>query len=86
MCNLCVYSVLLDLRCQVHAELAAIEEEEERLESAIKHLHKALSLDVGGQQQQRLSSSLHLLQLRTNLYNVPTRPEDQAAVLIQQVS
>ncbi|XP_066535415.1 cilia- and flagella-associated protein 46 isoform X2 [Hoplias malabaricus] len=77
-------SMLLDMRCQVHAELAAIEEEEERLESACKHLHKALSLDVEGKYHQRLSSSLHLLQLNTNLYSTPASPEEQAVVLIQQ--
>ncbi|XP_062851474.1 cilia- and flagella-associated protein 46 [Trichomycterus rosablanca] len=78
-------SVLLDMRCQVHSELAAIEEEEERLESAIKHLRTALSLDETGQYKQRLSFSLHLLQLRCQFYSTPVRPEDQAAVLIQQV-
>ncbi|XP_049337763.1 cilia- and flagella-associated protein 46-like [Astyanax mexicanus] len=79
-----INSTLLDIRCQVQAELAAIEEKEDRLEPALKHLHAALRLDERGQHQERLSSSLHLLQLRTSLYNTPTRPEDQAAVLIQQ--
>ncbi|XP_072534370.1 cilia- and flagella-associated protein 46 isoform X2 [Salminus brasiliensis] len=79
-----INSMLLDIRCQVHAELAAIDEEEDRLEPALKHLHTALGLDVRGEHQQRLSSSLRLLQLRTSLYSTPTRPEDQAAMLIQQ--
>ncbi|XP_053477642.1 cilia- and flagella-associated protein 46 isoform X1 [Ictalurus furcatus] len=79
-----INSMLLDMRCQIHAELAAIEEEAERLEHAIQHLHTALGLDESGQFQQRLSFSLHLLQLRSKLYSTPTRPEDQAAMLIQQ--
>ncbi|KAI4874895.1 hypothetical protein NFI96_034468 [Prochilodus magdalenae] len=79
-----INSMLLDMRCQVHAELAAIEEEEQRLETALKHLQTALVLDEKGQQHQRLSSSLHLLQLHTSLYTTPVRPEDRAALLIQQ--
>ncbi|XP_046691474.1 cilia- and flagella-associated protein 46 isoform X1 [Silurus meridionalis] len=79
-----INSMLLDMRCQVHAELAAIEEEAERLEPAIQHLHAALGLDENGQFHQRLSFSLHCLQLRSKLYSTPTRPEDQAAMLIQQ--
>ncbi|XP_058242545.1 cilia- and flagella-associated protein 46 isoform X2 [Hemibagrus wyckioides] len=77
-------SMLLDMRCQIHAELAAIEEEAERLEPAARHLQAALVLDERGQLQQRLSFSLHLIQLRGNLYRTPTRREDQAATLIQQ--
>ncbi|XP_076830740.1 cilia- and flagella-associated protein 46 isoform X3 [Brachyhypopomus gauderio] len=79
-----ISSTLLDVRCQVHAELAVIEEEEERLEPAVRHLHQALALDERGQQQQSLSFSLNLLQLRTSLYSAPVRPEDHAARLIQQ--
>ncbi|TSK22638.1 Cilia- and flagella-associated protein 46 [Bagarius yarrelli] len=77
-------SIWLDMRCQIHAELAAIEEEAERLESAEQHLQAALSLDESGKFQQRLSFSLHLLQLRIKLYSTPTCPEDQAARLIEQ--
>ncbi|KAK3554153.1 hypothetical protein QTP70_019080, partial [Hemibagrus guttatus] len=77
-------SMLLDMRCQIHAELAAIEEEAERLEPAAQHLQAALVLDESGQFQQRLSFHLHLIQLRSNLYRTPTSPEDQAAMLIQQ--
>lgn len=77
--------MLLDIRCQIHAELAAIEEEAERLEPAAQHLQAALGLDESGQCQQRLSFSLYLIQQRSNLYTTPTRPEDQAAMLLQQV-
>ncbi|GAA6097380.1 cilia- and flagella-associated protein 46 isoform X2, partial [Tachysurus ichikawai] len=77
-------SMLLDIRCQIHAELAAIEEEAERLEPAAQHLQAALGLDESGQCQQRLSFSLYLIQQRSNLYTTPTRPEDQAAMLLQQ--
>ncbi|XP_027030821.2 cilia- and flagella-associated protein 46 isoform X5 [Tachysurus fulvidraco] len=77
-------SMLLDLRCQIHAELAAIEEEAERLEPAAQHLQTALGLDESGQFQQRLSFSLYLIQQRSNLYTTPTCPKDQAAMLLQQ--
>lgn len=77
-----VHSLLLDVLCQVHAELAAIDEEDEKLESAMKHLEKALELDP---HSQHLSSSLRLLQLRSSVHSTPTRPEEHAAKLIQQV-
>ncbi|XP_026876764.2 cilia- and flagella-associated protein 46 [Electrophorus electricus] len=79
-----INSMLLGVRCPVHAELAGIEEEEERLEPALRHLHKALALDERAQHQQRLSFSLHLLQLRASLHGAPARQEDQAARLIEQ--
>ncbi|XP_016414315.1 cilia- and flagella-associated protein 46-like [Sinocyclocheilus rhinocerous] len=75
------HSLLLDVLCRVHAELAAIDEEDEKLESAMKHLQKALELDP---HSQHLSSSLHLLQLRSSVHSAPTRPEERAARLIQQ--
>ncbi|XP_030628131.1 cilia- and flagella-associated protein 46 [Chanos chanos] len=78
------HSVLLEMRCQLHSELAAIEEDEERLEPAVRHLQKALDLDQGGLYHDRLSTSLHLLKLRLSLYNTPSCPEDVAAKLIQQ--
>ncbi|XP_016110300.1 cilia- and flagella-associated protein 46-like [Sinocyclocheilus grahami] len=75
------HSLLLDVLCRVHTELAAIDEEDEKLESAMKHLQKALELDP---HSQHLSSSLHLLQLRSSVHSAPTRPEEHAARLIQQ--
>ncbi len=77
-----VHSLLLDVLCRVHAELAAIDEENEKLDSAMKHLQKALELDPDSE---HLSSSLHLLQLRSSVHSAPTRPEERAAKLIQQV-
>ncbi|XP_051507186.1 cilia- and flagella-associated protein 46 [Myxocyprinus asiaticus] len=77
-------SMLVDVLCQVHAELAVIEEEDEKLESAMKHLRKALELDQRGHHCQHLSSSLHLLQLRSSPHCTPARLEDRAAKLIQQ--
>ncbi|XP_058652539.1 cilia- and flagella-associated protein 46-like isoform X3 [Onychostoma macrolepis] len=74
-------SLLLDVLCRVHAELAAIDEENEKLDSAMKHLQKALELDPDSE---HLSSSLHLLQLRSSVHSAPTRPEERAAKLIQQ--
>ncbi|XP_067242183.1 cilia- and flagella-associated protein 46 [Chanodichthys erythropterus] len=76
-------SMLLDVFSQVHAELAALDEEDEKLESAMKHLEKALQLDS---HSEHLSSSLRLLQLRSSLHSTPTRTEDQAAKLIQQAT
>lgn len=75
---------MLGMRCQIHSELAALEEEEGRLEAASTHLHKAMLLDDGSHRQ-RLSSAFHLLQLRKTLYQTPSRNEDKAALLLQQV-
>ena len=79
------HSMLLEMRCQVHSELAVIEEEDGRLEAALTHLQKAVLLD-NGTQRERLSSALRLLQLRGTLYHTPSRTEDKAAMLMQQVS
>ncbi|CAB1430487.1 unnamed protein product [Pleuronectes platessa] len=76
-------SSLLEMRCQVHSELAVIEEEEGCLEASLTHLQKAIQLD-NGTQSQRLSWALHLLQLRKTLYQAPSRTEDKAAKLLQQ--
>lgn len=78
------YSMLLGMRSQIHSELAAIEEEEGHLEASLLHLQKAMLLD-DGTQRQRLSSAFHLLQLRGTLNQTPSRNEDKAAVLLQQV-
>uniref|UniRef100_A0A8C7V183 Cilia and flagella associated protein 46 n=1 Tax=Oncorhynchus mykiss TaxID=8022 RepID=A0A8C7V183_ONCMY len=78
------YSVQLEMRCQVHSELAVIEEEEGRLEPALLHLQRALLLDERGVHHERLTSALNLLQLRGTLYQTPSSTEDQAAMLIQQ--
>lgn len=72
------------MRCQVHLELAMIEEVEGRLEASLTHLQKAMLLD-NGRQQERLSSALRLLQLRETIYQTPSRAEDKAALLMQQV-
>ncbi|XP_070834007.1 cilia- and flagella-associated protein 46 [Chaetodon trifascialis] len=76
-------SMLLEMRCQVHLELAGIEEEEGCLEASLTHLQKAMLLD-NGTQQERLSSALRLLELRGTLYQTPSRNEDKAAMLMQQ--
>ncbi|KAM3842817.1 cilia- and flagella-associated protein 46 [Diretmus argenteus] len=76
-------SMLSETRCQVHSELAAIEEEEGRLEASLTHLQKAMLLDKGTHQE-RLSSALHLLQLSGTLYQTPATAEDKAAQLMQQ--
>uniref|UniRef100_A0A3B4YJ43 Cilia and flagella associated protein 46 n=1 Tax=Seriola lalandi dorsalis TaxID=1841481 RepID=A0A3B4YJ43_SERLL len=76
-------SMLLEMRCQVHSELAVIEEEEGRLEASLTQLQKAMLLDNGAQRE-RLSSALRLLQLRGTLFQTPSRTEDKAAMLMQQ--
>ncbi|KAL0964286.1 hypothetical protein UPYG_G00321810 [Umbra pygmaea] len=77
-------SMQLEMRCQVHSELAAMEEDEGKLSPAQLHLQKALRLDDRGVHCERLTSALHLLQLHGALYQNPSRTEDQAARLIQQ--
>ncbi|XP_061693623.1 cilia- and flagella-associated protein 46 isoform X2 [Syngnathoides biaculeatus] len=76
--------MLFPVRCLVHAELAVTEEEDGLLEASMSHLQKAMLLD-NGTQKERLSSAFHLLQLRRNLYQSPSRTEDKAAMLMQQV-
>ncbi|XP_075699341.1 cilia- and flagella-associated protein 46 isoform X2 [Rhinoderma darwinii] len=77
-------SLLTAMRCQIHLEIAQIEEEDDRIEVAIRHLEKALILDGNRQYQNHLKSYLHRLQLRTTLYTKPQRAEDQAAMIIEQ--
>ncbi|XP_071987329.1 cilia- and flagella-associated protein 46 isoform X2 [Engystomops pustulosus] len=77
-------SLLTVMRCQIHLEIAQIEEEEDRVELAIKHLEKALTLDGNEQYQNHLKTFLHRLQLRATLYTKPQRAEDQAAMIIEQ--
>ncbi|CAH1785035.1 unnamed protein product [Owenia fusiformis] len=79
-----IQSLLVLLRCQVHTELAKCEEDEEQIVVAMEHLKKALSLDDGGVYRERLEVMLHRLQLRAQLYEQPERPEDQAAMIIEQ--
>lgn len=76
--------MLLEMRSQVHSELAVIEEEEGRLESSLTHLQKAMLLD-NGTQRERLSSAARRLQLRGTLYEAPPRIEDKAFMLMHQV-
>ncbi|XP_035982462.1 cilia- and flagella-associated protein 46 [Fundulus heteroclitus] len=77
-------SLLLEVRCGVHSELAAIEEEEGDVEASLSHLQKALLLD-NGTQRERLSSAFQLLQLRRTVFQTPACPEDKAAMLMQQI-
>ncbi|KAM4702837.1 cilia- and flagella-associated protein 46 [Rhinophrynus dorsalis] len=77
-------SLLTTLRCQIHLEVAQIEESEDRIEIAIKHIQKALHFDDNGQYEHFLMAHLHRLQLRAMLYKKPDRLEDQAAMIIEQ--
>ncbi|XP_064922681.1 cilia- and flagella-associated protein 46 isoform X3 [Columba livia] len=77
-------SLLVLLRCQVHMEIARIEEDGDRIEAAMEHLQKALRLNNGGQYEEYLRLSLKRLQLYTMLYKSPERLEDRAALLIEQ--
>ncbi|XP_071827819.1 cilia- and flagella-associated protein 46-like isoform X3 [Apostichopus japonicus] len=77
-------SLLILLRCQLHTELAKIEEDEEQIEVAMEHLKKAIGFDDGGQYSERLQTSLHRLELRAELYKTPERMEDKAAMIIEQ--
>ncbi|KAL2302670.1 hypothetical protein Nmel_010113 [Mimus melanotis] len=77
-------SMLILLRCQVHMEIARIEEDEERLEAALQHLHKAMHLDSNGQYGEHLRLSFKRLRLSAALGESPQHPEDQAVMLIGQ--
>ncbi|NXP71840.1 CFA46 protein, partial [Ramphastos sulfuratus] len=77
-------SMLILLRCQVHMEIARIEEDGNRMEAAVEHVQKAIHLDNKGQHQEYLRLTLNRLHWCTVLHKSPERPEDQAAVLIEQ--
>uniref|UniRef100_A0A8B9XMU7 Cilia and flagella associated protein 46 n=1 Tax=Bos mutus grunniens TaxID=30521 RepID=A0A8B9XMU7_BOSMU len=77
-------SLAAQLRCQVHVELAHIEEDADRLEPATEHLRKAALLDGLGLYQDKITRALNRLQLCTLLYQVPARDEDRATMAIEQ--
>nr|XP_025129616.1 cilia- and flagella-associated protein 46 isoform X5 [Bubalus bubalis] len=77
-------SLAAQLRCQVHVELAHIEEDADRLEPAMEHLRKAMLLDGLGLYQDKITRALNRLQLCTLLYQVPARDEDRATMAIEQ--
>lgn len=78
--------MLILLRCQVHMEVARIEEDGGRLEAAVEHLQKAIHLNNSGQYQEHLRLSFNRLRLSAMLYELPERLEDRAVMLIEQVS
>ncbi|KYO42269.1 cilia- and flagella-associated protein 46 isoform B [Alligator mississippiensis] len=77
-------SSLILLRCQVHMEIARIEENGDRIEAAMEHLKKAIYLDNNGQYQEHLKMAFNRLHLCTMLYKSPERLEDQAIMMIEQ--
>uniref|UniRef100_A0A8C4ULF1 Cilia- and flagella-associated protein 46 n=1 Tax=Falco tinnunculus TaxID=100819 RepID=A0A8C4ULF1_FALTI len=77
-------SMLVLLRCQVHMEIARIEEDEDRIEAAMEHLQKAVHLDNSGQYQEHLRFTFNRLRLCTMLHKSPERLEDQAVIMIEQ--
>lgn len=78
-------SLMVLLRCQVHMEMVHIEEDEDRLEPAMRHLQKAMRLDGPGLYQDQLRMAFNRLHLCTRLYQCPERAEDKAVVAIEQV-
>lgn len=78
-------SLLVLLRCQVHMQLAHIDEDEDRLEPAVEHLRKATLLDGCGLYREELGTALNRLRLCTSLYQSPERAEDKATLAIEQV-
>ncbi|XP_013916051.1 PREDICTED: cilia- and flagella-associated protein 46 [Thamnophis sirtalis] len=77
-------SMLILLRCQVHMEIARIEEKSDRVETAMEHLEKAIKLDNNGQYHEYLKMAFHRLSLNTMLYKSLERLEDQASLMIEQ--
>ncbi|CAN0555915.1 unnamed protein product [Rangifer tarandus platyrhynchus] len=77
-------SLAAQLRCQVHLEMAHIEEDADRLEPAMEHLKKAMLLDGLGLYQDKIKMALNRLQLCATLYQVPAREEDKATMAIEQ--
>ncbi|KAL4232411.1 Cilia and flagella associated protein 46 [Mactra antiquata] len=79
-----IQSLLVQLRCQIHTELAKCEEDSEQIEVAMTNLKKALALDDAKIYQERLEVMLHRLDLRSELYKQPERVEDIAGMIIEQ--
>nr|XP_058910979.1 cilia- and flagella-associated protein 46 [Kogia breviceps] len=79
-----VDSLMVLFRCQVHMEMAYIEEDEDRLEPAMEHLKKAMLLDTLGLYQDNLRMAFNRLHLCATLYQVPERTEDKATLAIEQ--
>ncbi|XP_078202956.1 cilia- and flagella-associated protein 46 isoform X23 [Callithrix jacchus] len=79
-----VDSLMTVLRCQVHMEMAQIEEDEDRLEPAMEHLWKATRLDSLGLYQDQLRMASTRLRLCTTLYQAPEHAEDKAIMAIEQ--
>uniref|UniRef100_G3VK46 Cilia and flagella associated protein 46 n=1 Tax=Sarcophilus harrisii TaxID=9305 RepID=G3VK46_SARHA len=77
-------SLMTLMRCQVHMEIAHIEEDADRLEVAMEHLQKAMRLDYLGEYQEHLKIAYNRLRLRSLLYEVPKRMEDKAIMAIEQ--
>lgn len=79
-----IQSLLVQLRCRIHTELAKCDEDEEQIQVAMTNLKKALALDDAKIYQERLEVMLHRLELRSELYKQPERPEDVAGMIIEQ--
>ncbi|XP_034994598.2 cilia- and flagella-associated protein 46 isoform X1 [Zootoca vivipara] len=77
-------SMLILLRCQVHMEIAHIEENGDRIEAAMEHLQKAIYLDNKGLYHEYLKMAFKRLSVNTMLYQPLERLEDQASLMIEQ--
>lgn len=66
-------------------EMAHIEEDEDRLEPAMRHLRKAMLQDSRGLYQDELEMAFSRLYLCTMLCQCPERAEDKAITAIEQV-
>ncbi|BFY98171.1 hypothetical protein BsWGS_01212 [Bradybaena similaris] len=77
-------SLLIKLRCEAHMELACCLEDQDQIQVAINNLKKAFNLDVKNIYHERLAVVLRRLEMRSQLYVQPSRPEDQAAMIIEQ--
>ncbi|XP_070608537.1 cilia- and flagella-associated protein 46 isoform X2 [Erythrolamprus reginae] len=79
-----IESMLILMRCQIHMEIARIEEKSDRVETAMEHVEKAIKLDNNGQYHEYLKMAYHRLSLNTMLYKSLERLEDQASLMIEQ--
>uniref|UniRef100_UPI00398F0566 cilia- and flagella-associated protein 46 n=1 Tax=Pristiophorus japonicus TaxID=55135 RepID=UPI00398F0566 len=78
-------SLLIELRCQIHLEIAQIEEDGSRIDVAMEHLKKAHILTTKGPYNKYIQHTMHRLQLYSSLYESPQFAEDQATKLIEQI-
>ena len=81
--NGCRYKYILLLKIKIN--LTSEDSSHRHVCRRLGDRFQALALDDGDVYQERLQVALRRLQLRAQLYELPERAEDQAAMMVEQV-